>query len=187
MLGRRSDSICDLNRKTRRRLLEGTMSEQAVHSDGLSFLRAELKGHIYSFKQRVEKNRRQAFLAKFLVAVLGALTTILLGLKSNPLFADQDNWFSAVALVLSAGTTVIATWDAFFDHRWLWIRYTSTLVSLYSISDDLEYAAANTNSMPKAELDGLYGRLQEALKDTNAAWVEKRAKEDVSEGGPARK
>jgi hypothetical protein len=81
------------------------------------------------------------------VVIFGTLTTLLLGLKTNPILNGYDNAISAAALFLSAAVPIFSAWDAFYDHRWLWIRYTTAQQGLYGILDDLEYAVAGNGAM----------------------------------------
>jgi len=110
------------------------------------------------------------------IVVLGAVTTMVLGLKPYAHFAHGDELLTAVALVLSAAIPIFAAWEAFFDHRWLWVRYTAMLSSLYAIQEELKYAHA-AGEMDEAKLDSLFERLQGVLEAENREWLSKRQKE----------
>jgi hypothetical protein len=149
-------------------------------SSQTDFLRTALARDTASFRVRRTSNRRKAFGNQIVATLSGALTTVLLGLKANAIFASAEPYMSALALVLSATATLFATWEAFFDHRWLWVRYTATLSELYSISDDLEYAAAGGHTIPQDKLDDLHRRRQQTLMETSNAWSDKRAREAIN-------
>jgi hypothetical protein len=144
----------------------------------LEFLRTQLKTNIDGFRARQADSRRKAFLIRMAVVVLGALTTILLGLKANTLFSSYDSAMSAAALFLSATIPIFSAWDAFYDHRWLWIRYTSAQQGLYGILDDLEYAGPNISG---DKLDELYMRFRAVLQEANSAWMDKRTKMEMGD------
>ena len=163
----------------------------ADNQSRVEFLRTALKGQINSFRTRRSTNRRMAFFGKMAVSTLGAATTIIIGLQSNRLFelygfAHASDWLSALALLTSASVTLFSVWEGFFDHRWLWIRYTATLGQLYAIAAEVEYLTAGGSDVAADRLDSLFARMQTVLQDTNTAWSEKRAK-DVKEDAPSRR
>ena len=105
-----------------------------------------------------------AFSIRMVIVVFGSLTTILLGIKEYRI--TDEKVLSAIALCLSAVIPIFSAWEAFFDHRWLWLRYTSTLDNLYTISDELEYVLASGKPAPKEQLDSFHQRMQAALQET---------------------
>jgi uncharacterized membrane protein len=150
------------------------------HMKEVEFLRKRLQQEIDSFRKRRTSNRAKAFLVKIITVALGALATVALGVKSY-LPPKYEPWLSALALCVTAVIPIVATWEAFFDHRWLWIQYTATLGMLYSLSDELEYAMATGSQLSQQKLDDLYARLQTALVSTNTSWAEKRSKDQAAE------
>jgi hypothetical protein len=146
----------------------------------VEFLRKRLQQEIDSFRRRRINSRIKAIGVKITVVTLGALATMALGVKGY-FTAHWEHILSGFALCSTAAIPILAAWESFFDHRWLWIQYTETLGTLYSISDDLEYAVASGDPLTKDVLDGLYARLQRALATTSAAWSEKRLKDQSAE------
>jgi hypothetical protein len=151
--------------------------------DQIGFLRTRLAAGIVSFRRRRVVNRRAAFALRIAVTSFGSLTTILRGLRGNALFSDQDNIFSAMALIMSAAVTIASTWETFFDHRWLWIQYTDTLTNLYRISDELEYVTAGNKPVPPERLEALFQQLQDTFQQANVAWSGKRRRENEDRHG----
>ena len=146
-------------------------------------LREQIKGYV----KLITDNRRRAFALKLAVAILGAFTTVAIGLQSSAITgAAAKPLVSAVALVFSASITVLSTWDSFFDHRWQWVKYAATLDELYCISADLGFKRASGEPIPSAFLDDLHARFQATLRDTNRAWAEKLEKDDTPPTGGAR-
>jgi membrane protein YdbS with pleckstrin-like domain len=107
----------------------------------VDFVRKSLHKHIASFYKRRIRNKRVAFFIKMSVVLLGAVATVLLGIKQ---YAGQpcDSTLSIAAMIVTALIPVLSAWEAFFEHRWLWIRFAKTLGLLYGISDAPEYAIA---------------------------------------------
>jgi hypothetical protein len=145
----------------------------------IEFLRGRLKQSIDFFHRRRDLSRKAAVTTKMLVGILGAATTIALGIKPYG-FYDQDR-LSVAALCFSSAVPVFAAWEAFYDPRWLWVRYNETLGRLYAISDDFEYALASGQPLAQEAVDKLYARLQDVLQETNKAWSDKRVKDRAAE------
>jgi hypothetical protein len=106
----------------------------------------------------------------------GSATTILLGLKGYSSFSSHAEGLSVAALISSAAVTLDATWETFFDHRWL-------LGPLHR-----RFRAVNRNfrrpricsgqgSFSDDQVDLYYDRLKATLQESRSAWFEKRARE----------
>ncbi|MDO9062408.1 MAG: SLATT domain-containing protein [Bradyrhizobium sp.] len=139
----------------------------------IAFLRRRLAENISTFKSRRLHNRSMAFRLKMVVVALGVAATILLGLKQYAAAYTGES-FGAIALVLTAAVPIFATWDAFFDYRWLWVRYTAVLDTLYAVSDDLEFAIVQQNEPTIADVKVLFERMQGGLLEANKQWEQKR-------------
>ena len=147
-----------------------------THQDSKSqfdVVKAAVDNNIESFRTKRDFNRARAFRLRLTIVAIGALTTIILGLKPYASFEHNDSILSSVALVLSGSIPIFAAWEAFFDHRWLWVRYTGTLNSLYAIRDELDFAHA-AGEVKKSELDALFARLQRTLEEVDTEWTKKR-------------
>jgi ABC-type multidrug transport system fused ATPase/permease subunit len=148
------------------------MSENDAADEKAKFLEQALAAGVTSFDSRRLANKNKAFLSKILSISFSTLTTILLGWQGVPdktLITVKN-----VALLLSACVTIVAAWDAFFNHRELWVRYTSTANRLKAIQSDLNYLLAGTPNPNPEKLDELYGRYHAVLDETNASWQDLR-------------
>jgi hypothetical protein len=103
----------------------------------------------------------------------------MIGARSNQLVIESGMGpiIDLAALAISASIAVVSAYEAFFDHRWLWIKYTNTLSQLYAISDDLDFIVAGASLPTDEELEKLHIRRQSILKETGAAWYDKRAQD----------
>ncbi len=141
----------------------------------LEYLRKTINEKIVLFDRKRQKNKFLALGLKLFGAAAAAAITVLLGLKLDE---KPDVFYSNIALVLGAGITVVNTWDAFFNHKVLWVRFTATTVELRCLLDQLEYSAAGSDDEPsKEELDSYQERLTEILNSTNSEWEEFRRRE----------
>jgi hypothetical protein len=147
------------------------MDEPSGVKAQIDFLKATLKRESGSYSKKRDKYSAKAFWFKIGVVASGAATTVLLGIK--PYFADWEAEISIVALLISAFVPVALAWEAFFDYRWLWVRYNATLMALYSISDDLNFRELGS-TLSSEDVKGFYDRLETTLKENDSAWFDKR-------------
>jgi hypothetical protein len=148
----------------------------------IAFLRDRLQQEIKLFHARRAEHRTKAFRLKMGTVVLGALTSVLVGVNASIVgkAADAGHWtavLSAAALCTSATVPVFAAWEAFFDHRWLWIQYTASLETLYSLSDELEFSLSGGGTIDQKKINELFVRFEAALQSTDSKWQNKRLEE----------
>jgi hypothetical protein len=148
------------------------MTDQGAETK-FEVVKAAVENNIKTFRAKRDFNRTRAFGLRLAIVAIGALTTICLGLKPYASFSNSDAILSSVALLLSASVPLLAAWEAFFDHRWLWIRYTGTLNSLYAIRDELDFTHA-AGEIKEAQLDSLFSRFQNTLGEVDSDWSKQR-------------
>jgi uncharacterized protein DUF4231 len=136
-------------------------------------LHRELDRQIGSFEAARKLNKRRALAFKLSITGLGSLTTVVLGFQS----AWERELLHNVALVLSAIVTLLSAWDSFFNHRALWVRYTTTASELKALRAQLAYITA-ANDPDSAALDHLFTEFQTVLKTTNEWWLHQREAEE---------
>lgn len=120
------------------------------------------------FERKRKLNKFLAFGLKLAMAILSAGITVLLGLNFP---GKNESLAKNIALCISAFSTVIATWDAFFQHRTLWIRHTITANRLRCLLDEIRYrTAANGGTLPDQISDHLFDEFQEIAAETDKEW-----------------
>jgi hypothetical protein len=145
-------------------------------SGELDYLKKQIIDRRDSFASRAGTNKTRAFRLRMTIVVLGAITTFVLGAKTNAVLAPYDHALSLVALFLSATVPAVAAWDAFYDHKWLWVEYSAARNALSALLDDLEYTRLSPAQITRAKVDALYLRYRAIVDDTNNAWQDKRTK-----------
>ena len=135
----------------------------------LQFLKDSIQTQIDSFQRQRQKNKTISFSLKISMVTFGALTTVLLGLKG---FSNETEIvFKNMALILSAGLTLFSAIEAFFDHRELWIRYTTTATLLMSLKAEIDFRSSNQGiEVPEIEIEKYFERYQSILRETNEFW-----------------
>jgi hypothetical protein len=107
-----------------------------------------------------------------ITVTIGVLTTILLGL--NKYFPDDwHDCVSATAFVLSAFVSLVLAFESIYEPRRMWIVYNGTLVSLYGLSDELEFENLGGEIQPTS-LKVFFDRFEGILRDANANWQKQR-------------
>lgn len=150
----------------------------------LKFLQNELDNRIESFAHKRNGDKSKAFRLKIYAVCFAGAITILLGVKVDGLATHLHltvdglaTILKDVALVLGAIITVLNAIEAFYDHRSLWIRETATLVRLYSLKTDMNYAVAGLegSEIDVASLNKFKDRYESILADDLNAWLKLRA------------
>lgn len=140
----------------------------------LVFLENKIQEYILLFEKKRILNKFLSFGIKLLGALLAALITIFLGItyKDKP-----DEAYKNVALILGSVITIINTWDAFFNHRALWVRFTIAMCKLYALKNDLSYLKTKPRDITSDKLDLIHSTLQNIIIETNSNWEEMRKQE----------
>jgi len=132
----------------------------------------ELKSAMEAFDTSATRNRVWA--RRYVVGgtICSAVTTILLGLQGVP--DSSASLVKNAALIVSSSVTVLSAFNVFYNHRQLWVRYTTTWARLKIIQKDLTFLLASTPTDKDEQIDELYKRFKTALEETDASWVELR-------------
>ncbi len=139
----------------------------------LKYIQAEIEEIIADFERKRNRDKGKAFVLKMLTVLLSASITVLLGLKVG----DSVNAiFSNVALVFGATISLANAFEAFYDHRSLWIRRTVTLVRLYDLKRDLTFwvSGADMTEIGVDLLAQFKGRLSTILEEDLKSWLKLR-------------
>src|SRR6266540_1316933 len=84
----------------------------------VKFLRENIDSQVESFSRRRNSNKQKAFLVKLGTSAAAGTATVILGFQG---YIDPV-WAKNIALILSALITFVSAWDAYFNHRALWLR-----------------------------------------------------------------
>lgn len=127
-----------------------------------------LDKHIASYDNKRSFNHNKALRLFLMVTTLGATNTILLGLDIE----EYQEHLRISALILSALITLASAYNAFFNNKALWIKYTKASNELKGIRADFIYYLAGKDDA-ELEIDVLNSikkRLDETLEDVNNNW-----------------
>ena len=136
--------------------------------------RNDIAANIKRLEGEADHNRLWAFRLRITVAVLSAVTTVLVGISGKSIIVEPYvQILSIVTLVVSATISVIAAWDAFYSFRDIWILFSEGIQGLYALQRELKYVKVDGNSEPR--LDDIFKRFQKIVDDTSRSWGRRRA------------
>jgi hypothetical protein len=141
-----------------------------------TFLEEKIQEYIILFDKKRQLNKFLSFGIKLTGALMAASITVLLGItfKEKP-----ENLFKNIALILGALITVFNTWDAFFNHKSLWVRFTIAMSKLYALKNSISYLKTKSaDQITETKLDSMYEELQTIISETNSNWEELRKDEN---------
>lgn len=145
-------------------------------ADRGEFLLAELDRQLKRTKSQRRRDKGKAFRLKMATVALSATITVLLGLRVGtrvqPVLAN-------VALACGALVTVLAAYEAFYNHRGLWVNRTVTVQRLYELRRRVEYQLVGfvDGEVRPDVVDELFVQLNQILVDDDHAWLRLRSVE----------
>ena len=135
-------------------------------------LSREIDAQVARFTHRRRRDKRKAFALKLGAAALGALVTILLGVRTA---GTTEVLLKNTALVASALVTVLNAWDAFYDHRALWVKRTQTASRLQRLQRSFRLAYARSEgALDGPSVDEFASQLDQIIDDDLASWIQMR-------------
>jgi hypothetical protein len=144
-------------------------------------LGAEIQARLNEFTRKRVRDKRKAFGLKMGAALLGAAITVLLGLKVS---AAYEATFKNIALVAGALVGLLNAWDAFYDHRALWVKRTTTAARLKKLDRRFRLARAANETLDEKSTEAFRVQLDQILDDDLSAWVQMR-RESTEPAAPA--
>ncbi|HNQ26010.1 MAG TPA: SLATT domain-containing protein [Methanoregulaceae archaeon] len=141
--------------------------------DKLKYLENEVKNRKDSVQHRRNREKQLAFRLKISAVALAGLVTILIGLRISSVWSDL---ISNIALIVGASITVINAFDAFFDHRALWIYRTIVLTRLDELLRDIQFYREGLDPLEYDEkkVSQFLAKYNEILQEDLKSWLEIR-------------
>lgn len=144
-------------------------------------LSAEIEARLTEFSHKRLRDKRKAFWLKIGTALLGAAVTVLLGLKVSD---DYETIFKNIALVAGALVAVLNAWEAFYDHRALWVKRTTTTARLKKLDRMFRIARAAEPDLAAEDIKAFRTALDQILDDDLSSWIQMRS-DPSDKGQPA--
>lgn len=142
--------------------------------DRQKFLDEKLEFFVKDYKDRRDAVRRRAHGTKLALVLLGALTTITVGLREFTILADYGEWLGILALVLSASATTVAAWEGFANYSWRWVHSRQMLVHFYQLRDEVAFRRMDEDGLSEQEAQDYFDQMMNILQNANSQWSDKR-------------
>ena len=118
------------------------------------------------YDRKRQKNKFLGFGIKLTSTAFAATVTILLGLTVN---VEWKTSLANAALVLISLITLLNTWDAFFNHKALWLRFTVATQSLRHVQEEVEYLRSN-GELTTEQIDSLHREFRRVVLTIDRDW-----------------
>jgi hypothetical protein len=137
-------------------------------------LKQHLDNVLGNYRLKRKRDRRRATYLKLGSVFLGSAVTVLLGVRAPE---DFEMVLKNAALAIGALIAVLNAFDAFFDHRTMWVRRTATVARLHDLQRDFQFYLAGLSDVPAdpAELERFKNRLTRILQDDTTEWLKVRS------------
>jgi hypothetical protein len=139
----------------------------------LELLKSEIKKRISGIDSSRVYYRDRSFGFYISITILSALTTILLGSDFDD--PDVQSWLKRLALILTALITVVSSYNAFFNHKDLWIANNQALNRLKELSFNVSFREAEPRPLSEDEIEKFRANYQTILDELNNTWANSRA------------
>lgn len=134
----------------------------------LDFLILKINESFDFYLKRRERNRLKAFRFKMAITVFSVFITILAGLN---LASPERGVLNILVLVFSGLITIFSTWDTFYNHKELWVKYTDYVVRLHALRTEAEFLKMGIESTTLEDVNTLFERYKFILEDIGRTWV----------------
>lgn len=137
------------------------------------YLLNEISSQKSAFLKRRRRDKHRAFLLAMATVTLSAAITVLLGMHVS---TASRQILANIALVLGALTTVLSTYEAFYNHRGLWIGRSITLSRIEDLERRVNYTAQDdTAEQDGRHVDHFMAELNRVIWEGREAWLRLRA------------
>lgn len=146
----------------------------------LKYLENQISQNINKMKAKADRNRNKSYGVSMSSAILGALITIALGVKSTS-WADQ---LKDAALICGALIAVVNAIGAIFAYRDLWIKQKNTLLELYTLRNEIDFYRAGldeSDSISEEKVSGFFEKYQLIWETASEQWLRLRKEQKQEE------
>jgi hypothetical protein len=141
----------------------------------IEFLQMHIDERISRFTSKRIDNKFKARNFYVSTTVLAAISTIVLGLDvagggANTIIEGYDKLTKNIALIISAIITIVSAYDSFFDHKSLWVNFTTAKSKMRSLKFDLDYYLEGNDNIAKEDIERFKARYIDILNDVGKKW-----------------
>lgn len=138
----------------------------------LNILDNEILKMIQNTTNRSVQNKKKSFRIYIGIAISSALITFLVAV-SNDLPKNLNTPAKFLTLFFSALTTVLASWDGFYNHKQLWVNYSETRDLLKELHLKIKLVSKEDENNPEF-INYMHKEFQNIVSKSNYKWKELR-------------
>ena len=120
------------------------------------------------FEQKRDQNRLRVLSFSLATVTLSALATVAIG--ATKLLSMES--LQIVALVATAGATIVGVWENVFAYRKLWSLNNTALAGLDALQRRMAYRMSSTEPVAEAEADAFFKEYDQLVFSVDKAWVD---------------
>jgi len=142
----------------------------------LTYLQNKVEESFAFYDRRRQNNKIKAFRLKIGTTIVSACISICggIGILENGMYSS----FSNVAVLCLGGLVVVLnTWDTFYEHKELWVKYTMTVQRLHTLRIAIGYLATAPETITVEQVNELFERHEEIIQEASKQWMQLRLTE----------
>ena len=144
----------------------------------LDILSNEISIMIQNTTNRSDHNKKKSFRIYIGIATSSALITFLVAI-ANDVPKDLSTPVKFMTLFFSALTTILASWDGFYNHKQLWVNYSETRDLLKELQLKIKLASEE-DKKKSLFITYIHQEYQSIVNKSNFKWKELRLDDRMS-------
>lgn len=143
-----------------------------MQNHSLQFLKSQIDERVISISKNRNYYRKIAFNSHMGTAVLSAIIGLALGLNICEKTGHEIT--RILSIILTSTIAILNAYQAFFNHKELWIENNQALNNFYHLKFDIEFAEKSEGDLSVQTIEEYKRRYQEILDELNKTWVKNR-------------
>ncbi|MCS7004037.1 MAG: DUF4231 domain-containing protein [Cytophagales bacterium] len=139
----------------------------------LQYLQNKIEESFIFYDRRRQNNKLKAFRLKISSTILSALISVCggAGILQNGVYSS---WTNLLVLLMGGAVVVLNTWDSFYEHKELWVKYTLSVQQLYALRVATGYLATFPETVTLEQVNELFERYEEIIQEASKQWMQLR-------------
>ena len=143
-----------------------------VQNEQLAFLKEQINERLKKTDSSRMYYRKRSFRFYMFTAVLTAITTVILGLNLKD--AIYGEVMRIIALVITTTVTVFNVYNAFFNHKELWVAYNNATNRFHQLQFEIEFEEKSGEAVDETRIEFFKKKYQDILDELNSTWDKNR-------------
>jgi hypothetical protein len=145
----------------------------SAETEKMDFLKQEINARLAHVDGSRLFYRKMAYRLYMSAIMLGAVTTVLLGLNIE----GFKEVIRITALIITASVTVINAYMAFFNHKDLWLAYNLAQNRFKTLLFEIEFTEKGGEPLQMSQVMAFEATYQSIIDELNSTWQKNRTPE----------